>query len=181
MTIPRTRIRAWRRLRAQVCRTPARQECARRHRRDLLWLGDVDRMADSLNLGGVAASSCGIPSFQVGIDDSVFCRHHHPARLLSPSRRSDGHAEIDSCVEYLQSCHKGCLSVGTSAAKYFGGSYNLCLASGTIPPRVRLIRPIMAWRCAKERRRPVCVSAVNVSQCLGALLPCRHSDYTSSN
>src|SRR6202035_4088299 len=59
----------------------------------------------------MAMSSLGIPTFEVRVDGSIFCRYQHPARFASPRRRGDDCLEIVSCVEHLRSRHeRGLLS-----------------------------------------------------------------------
>jgi hypothetical protein len=43
--------------------------------RNLLRPGDINRVTGTLHFDHVALGSFGVPAFEVGIDDSVFCRY----------------------------------------------------------------------------------------------------------
>src|SRR6266404_2151788 len=73
---------------------------------NLLWLGDVDRVARARDFDLVTLGSFGVPPFEVRVDGSVFCRYQHPTRFTSPCGRSDDCFEIVGQVEHLRSRHE---------------------------------------------------------------------------
>src|SRR6266851_4511092 len=73
---------------------------------NLLRPGDVDQVTGASGFNRVAASSCGIPPFEIGVDGSVFCCYHHPARFASLCRYGDDRSEIAGEVEHLRSRHE---------------------------------------------------------------------------
>jgi catalase len=79
--------------------------------RDLFRPGDIDRVAGAGDFDLVAVGSCGIPSFELGVNGSVLRRYQHPTRFASPGRHGNDRCEIAGCGEYLRSRHeRGLLS-----------------------------------------------------------------------
>src|SRR4030095_9909604 len=76
---------------------------------NLLRPGDVDRVAGACDFDLVAFGSCGIPPFEFGVDNSVFCGYQHPARFASPRRCGDDCIEIGNCGQHLRTRHESCL------------------------------------------------------------------------
>src|ERR1700683_328918 len=68
---------------------------------------DVDRVTGSGHFDFVAARPLGIPTFEIGVDDSVASGYQHPAWFTSPGRRGDDSFEILSPVQHLRSRHEG--------------------------------------------------------------------------
>src|SRR5271155_5339703 len=66
-------------------------------------------MAGTLDFDLVAIRTCRIPTFEIGIDGSVFRCYRHPARLASPGSRRDDCLKTVGQVEDLRSCHKSSL------------------------------------------------------------------------
>lgn len=64
--------------------------------RNLLWMGDINRMARAGYLNRVAFCPIGIPPLQFGIDGSVRPRYQHPTRPGSPRGSSDNGFEVVS-------------------------------------------------------------------------------------
>src|SRR5438270_13811212 len=79
---------------------------------NLLWPGDVDRVAGARDFDLVTVGSCGIPALEVGVDGSICCGYQRPARLASPRSRGDDCFEIVSEVEHLGLRHKSGLLRG---------------------------------------------------------------------
>src|SRR6266446_1544350 len=73
---------------------------------DFLRPGDVNSVTGARDFDLVTLGSFGIPTFEVRVDGSVFCRYQHPARFASPRSRCDDCFEIVGQVEDLRPRHE---------------------------------------------------------------------------
>src|SRR6267142_4739247 len=86
---------------------------------NLLWPGDVDRVAGARDFHLVTVGSCRVPAFEVGVDSSICACHQYPAWFGSPRSRGDNSFEVVGEIGHLRPRHESSLLRGKVGRKVF--------------------------------------------------------------
>src|SRR6516162_7567684 len=87
--------------------------------RDLLWMGDVHRVARTEYLDRVTVGSLCIPPLEFEIDGSVRPCYQHPTRLGPPRRSGDHGFKFVGEIWHLRPCHECGLRDGKIGREIF--------------------------------------------------------------